>query len=306
MYQNRQLNNSTGYPYPDNVSLSSRLESLVRVNGAIPATIGILDGVAHVGMEPEEIIRLISTAGDQNTIKVSRRDLGYITGLGLRGRKLNGGTTISGTMVLAHLAGIKVFATGGLGGVHRGGENTMDVSADLTELGRTPVAVISSGCKSILDIGRTIEYLETQGVGVGTFADGRTGPVDFPAFWARDSGFKSPVTIRDEVDAAAIIYAQSQLPVHSGLLFANPVPVESALQKEQVDDFIAQAVSEANEQGVTGSANTPFLLKRIRELSNGLTVTANTALVEANVIRGTRVAVELAKLEKRGSYEQAG
>lgn len=288
------------------MSLASRVESLVRVNGAIPATIGILDGVAHVGMEPEQIIQLISTAGDKNTIKVSRRDLGYITGLGLRGRKMNGGTTISGTMVLAHLAGIKVFATGGLGGVHRGGENSMDVSADLTELGRTPVAVIASGCKSILDIGRTIEYLETQGVGVGTFADGRTGEVDFPAFWARDSGFKSPVTISDEVDAAAIIYAQSQLPVQSGLLFANPVPTESALQREQVDSFIAQAVAEGEEQGVTGNASTPFLLKRIRELSNGLTVTANTALVEANVIRGTRIAVELAKLEKRGSYDQAG
>jgi pseudouridylate synthase / pseudouridine kinase len=300
------LTHTTGYPYPENVSLSSRLESLVRVNGAIPATIGVLNGVAHVGMEPEEIIQLVSTAGDQNTLKISRRDLGYITGLGLRGRKMNGGTTISGTMVLAHLAGIKVFATGGLGGVHRGGENTMDVSADLTELGRTPVAVIASGCKSILDIGRTIEYLETQGVGVGTFADGREGPVDFPAFWARDGGFKSPVTIRDEVDAAAIIYAQSQLPVHSGLLFANPVPVESALRRDQVDDFIAQAVAEAEEQRVTGNANTPFLLKRIRELSNGLTVTANTALVEANVIRGTRVAVELAKLEKRGTYAQPG
>ena len=278
----------------------------MRINGAVPATIGILDGVAHVGMEPEQIIQLISTAGDKNTIKVSRRDLGYIAGLGLRGRKMNGGTTISGTMVLAHLAGIKVFATGGLGGVHRGGENTMDISADLTELGRTPVAVVSSGCKSILDIGRTIEYLETQGVGVGTFADGRTGEVDFPAFWARDSGFKSPVTIRDEVDAAAIIYAQSQLPVHSGLLFANPVPTESALQRAQVDGFITQAVTEAEQQGVTGNAATPFLLKRIRELSDGLTVTANTALVEANVIRGTRVAVELAKLEKRGSYDQSG
>lgn len=257
-------------------------------------------------MEPEEIIQLISTAGDQNTIKVSRRDLAYITGLGLRGKKLNGGTTISGTMVLAHLAGIKVFATGGLGGVHRRGEHTMDISADLTELGRTPVAVISSGCKSILDIGRTIEYLETQGVGVGTFADGRAGSVDFPAFWARDSGFKSPVTIHDELDAAAMIYAQSQLPVHSGLLFANPVPVESALERTEVEGYITQAVAEAEHRGITGNANTPFLLKRIRELSSGLTVTANTALVEGNVIRGTRVAVELAKLEKRGSYAQQG
>lgn len=300
------LKRTIGYPYPDNVALASRLESLVRVNGAIPATVGILNGVAHVGMEPEEILQLITTAGDESTRKVSRRDLGYITGLGLRGRKINGGTTISGTMVLAHLAGIKVFSTGGLGGVHRGAENSMDVSADLTELGRTPVAVIASGCKSILDIGRTIEYLETQGVGVGTFADGREGSVDFPAFWARDSGFRSPATIRDEVDAAAIIYAQSQLPLHSGLVFANPVPVESALEKDYVEGLIAQAVAEGEQQGVKGNDATPFLLKRIRDLSKGLTVTANTALVESNVIRGARVAVELAKLEKRGTYAQSG
>lgn len=294
-----------GYPYPENVSLSSRLESLIRVNGAVPATIGVLDGVAHVGMEPEELIQLISTAGHDNTIKLSRRDLSYITGLGLRGKKMNGGTTIAGTMVLAHLAGIKVFATGGLGGVHRGGENSMDVSADLTELGRTPVAVVSSGCKSILDIPRTIEYLETQGVGVGTFADGRSGKVDFPGFWTRNSGVKSPVTILDEADAAAIIYAQSQLQIQTGHIFANPVPVESALEQQQIDAYINQAVREAEEQGISGNANTPFVLKRIRELSNGLSVTANTSLVEANAVRGTRVAVELAKLG-HGTHAQEG
>ena len=269
----------------------------MRVNGAVPATVGILNGVAHVGMDPEQIIELISTAGSENTRKVSRRDLSYIAGLGLTGKKLNGGTTISGTMVLAHLAGIKVFATGGLGGVHRGAENSMDISADLTELGRTPMAVICAGCKSILDIGRTIEYLETQGVAVATFADGRTGQVDFPGFWTRESGFRSPVTIQNELEAAAMVYTQSRFPVHSGLVFANPVPIDFALQKEQIDSHIAQAVQEATDQGITGSANTPFVLKRIRELTNGLSVTANTALVESNVIRGTKVAVELARLE---------
>lgn len=223
--------------------------------------------------------------------------MGFIGGLGLRGQKLNGGTTIAGTMLLAHLAGIKIFATGGLGGVHRGGENSMDISADLTELGRTPVAVISSGCKSFLDIPRTLEYLETQGVGVGTFADGRDGDVDFPAFFCRDSGVKSPKTVIDEADAAAIIYAQSQLPVHSGLLLANPVPEDPAMSKEEIDSIITTAVAEAEQQGISGSANTPFILKRIRELSNGGSVKANEALIEANVIRGTKVAVELAKLE---------
>ena len=250
-------------------------------------------------MAAEELIQLVSTAGSENTWKISRRDLGFIGGLGLRGQKFNGGTTIAGTMLLAHLAGIKVFATGGLGGVHRGGESSMDISADLTELGRTPVTVISSGCKSFLDIPRTLEYLETQGVGVGTFADGREGNVDFPAFFSRDSGVKSPKTILDEADAAAIIYAQSTLPVNSGLLFANPVPEHSAMAKEEINSIITEAVSEADQKGIGGSANTPYILKRIRELSNGGSVMANKALIEANVIRGTKIAVELAKLERR-------
>jgi len=178
---------------------------VVRTNGGVPATIGILDGVARVGMDPEEIIKLASSAGSPKTLKLSRRDLSYVCGLRLTNKLFNGGTTISGTMLLAHLAGIKIFGTGGLGGVHRGAESSMDISADLTELGRTPVTVISSGCKSFLDIPRTIEYLETEGVGVGTFADGREGSVDFPAFWSRDSGVKSPTTIANEIEAAAII-----------------------------------------------------------------------------------------------------
>ncbi|KAI1628875.1 IdgA domain-containing protein [Exophiala viscosa] len=296
-----------GFPYPENVALSSHLESLVRVNGGVPATIGILDGIARVGMQAEELIQLVSTAGNENTWKISRRDLGFIGGFGLRGQKLNGGTTIAGTMILAHLAGIKIFATGGLGGVHRGGENSMDISADLTELGRTPVTVISSGCKSFLDIPRTLEYLETQGVGVGTFADGRTGTVDFPAFFSRDSGVKSPRTIFDEADAAALVYAQSNFPIQSGLLFANPVPESSAMAKDEIDGIIAQAVAEAEEKGIGGSANTPYILRRIRELSNGASVKANEALIEANVARGTKVAVELAKLELReGAAPQRG
>lgn len=249
-------------------------------------------------MGAEQLIELVKTAGQDTTWKLSRRDLGFIAGLGLRGQKLNGGTTIAGTMILAHLAGIKIFATGGLGGVHRGGENSMDISADLTELGRTPVAVISSGCKSFLDIPRTLEYLETQGVGVGTFADGRIGDVEFPAFFSRDSGVKSPQTIRDELDAAAIVYAQSALGLQSGLLFANPVPEDSAMTREEIDSIISEAVAEAEGKGISGNANTPYILKRIRELSKGGSIKANTALVEANVIRGTKVAVELAKLEQ--------
>ncbi|KAI9835319.1 MAG: hypothetical protein M1819_002463 [Sarea resinae] len=290
-----------GLPYPENTALASHLESVVRVNGGVPATIGIIDGVARVGLSAEEIIRLTESAGRHETIKISRRDLGYICGLGIAGKKLNGGTTIAGTMVLAHLAGIKVFATGGLGGVHRGGEASMDVSADLTELGRTPVAVISSGSKGFLDIPRTLEYLETQGVTVATFADGREGKVDFPAFWVRESGTPSPMVLADEVEAAAIIHAQAMLPLSSGLLFANPIPLEHSIAKSDIDAAISEAVEAANKHGASGKENTPFILNKIIELTKGASLAANRVLVEANVTRGTKVATELAKLEREAS-----
>jgi len=174
-------------------------------------------------MSPKELVRITSSAGDKNTLKLSRRDLSYVCGSRLVGKSFNGGTTIASTMILAHMAGIKVFGTGGLGGVHRGAESSMDISADLTELGRTPVTVISSGCKSFLDIPRTLEYLETEGVSVGTFADGRKGNVDFPAFWSRDSGVKSPMVIEDEIQAASII--RRSIPSNTSLRMSNSVVV---------------------------------------------------------------------------------
>ncbi|BCS06782.1 IdgA domain protein [Aspergillus luchuensis] len=289
-----------GFPYPESVALAELLDSVVRSNGAVPATIGILGGEARVGLSPEELVELASTAEKKDALKVSRRDLGYICGLGLAGKRLHGGTTVSGTMVLAHLAGIKIFGTGGLGGVHRGGENSMDISADLTELGRTPVAVVSSGCKSFLDIPRTLEYLETEGVCVGTFADGRQGSVDFPAFYTRDSGLKSPKVIQNEAEAAAIVYAQSQIPVSSGILLANPVPLEHSIAKSDMDHIIDEALRLADVEGYHGSDNTPFVLAKIKELSGGKSVIANRALVEANVKRAAKVAVELSKLERSG------
>ncbi|KAI4942486.1 hypothetical protein J4E91_010084 [Alternaria rosae] len=293
-----------GFPYPENVALASLLESVVRTNGGIPATIGILDGVARVGMDPEELIKLASSAGNPNTMKLSRRDLGYVCGMRLTDKSFNGGTTISGTMLLAHLAGIKIFGTGGLGGVHRGAESSMDISADLTELGRTPVTVISSGCKSFLDIPRTIEYLETEGVGVGTFADGRQGNVDFPAFWSRDSGVKSPTTIADEIEAAAVIYAQHALQISSGLLFANPVPTDFAIPKDEMDVIIAEALKQAEAANISGKDNTPFVLAKIKELSKGKSIPANRALIESNVRRATIVARELAILEAKQEQAQ--
>ncbi|EAQ93242.1 hypothetical protein CHGG_01477 [Chaetomium globosum CBS 148.51] len=203
-------------------------------------------------------------------------------------------------MVLARLAGIRVFGTGGLGGVHRGGESSMDVSADLTELGRTRVAVVSSGCKGFLDIPRTLEFLETQGAFVATFADGREvvdgKGVDFPAFWARDSGVPSPAVVRDERDAAAIILAQERLGVESGMLFANPIPEEAGIPRKEMELVIETAVREAAEKGFTGSANTPYVLTRIRQLTEERSTTANVALVRSNVARAAKISVELAKL----------
>ena len=214
----------------------------------------------------------------------------------MTGRKIHGGTTIAGTMLLARLAGIRVFGTGGLGGVHRGGENTMDVSADLTELGRTRVAVIASGCKGFLDIPRTLEYLETQGCLVSTFADGLTGNVDFPDFWDWDSGSKSPSTVQTEKEAAAIILAQEKLGIESGMLFANPIPEKFAIPSLEMRAAIEQAVKEGDEKGFTGSANTPYVLGRLKELTGDKAYHANKALVEANIIRATNIAVELSSL----------
>ncbi|KAF2203898.1 hypothetical protein GQ43DRAFT_454125 [Delitschia confertaspora ATCC 74209] len=286
-----------GFPYPDNVALASHLESVVRINGGVPATIGIIDGICRVGLSAEELIKLASSAGQSTTLKLSRRDLSYVCGSRLVGKSFNGGTTIASTMILAHMAGIKIFGTGGLGGVHRGAESSMDISADLTELGRTPVAVVSSGCKSFLDIGRTLEYLETEGVGVATFADGRKGNVDFPGFWSRDSGLKSPVTIEDEIQAAAIIHAQNTLNISSGLLFANPCPAEAAIPKSEMDVIIAEAIKQANASGASGKDNTPFVLAKVKELSNGKSIPANRALIESNVRRATIMARELTVLE---------
>jgi pseudouridine-5'-phosphate glycosidase/pseudouridine kinase len=286
-----------GFPYPDNIALASHLESIVRAGGGVPATVGILDGVARVGLDAEEVIRLAGAAGKPDTLKISRRDLGFACGLGSPGRRYNGGTTVAGTMILAHLAGIQVFATGGLGGVHRGAESTMDISADLTELGRTPVAVVSSGCKSFLDIGRTLEYLETQGVPVATFADGREGRIDFPAFWTRESGIQSPMVLDNEKTAAAVIHAHKSLGLQSGLLFANPIPEAFSIAKAEMDKVIEEALQEAAQAGATGAANTPFILAKIKDLTGKNSVKSNKALIENNVRRGTSVAAELMKLQ---------
>ncbi|KAG5984214.1 hypothetical protein E4U55_005651 [Claviceps digitariae] len=268
-------------------------EDLVRSLGGVPAIIAIINGVPTIGVTGQEMIRVVEAGG---AVKVSRRDVSYLVGMGMAGQKMNGGTTISATMLLSRLAGIRVFGTGGLGGVHRGGESSMDVSADLTELGRTRVAVVSSGCKGFLDIPRTLEYLETQGCLVSTFVNGRSGKVDFPAFWARDSGIKSPSSVTTEKEAASIILAQERLGIESGILFANPIPEEFAVPSEEMRVAIEKAVSEANEQGFVGSTNTPYILKRLKELCGDRVVRANRELVRSNITRATNIAVELSRL----------
>ncbi|NXI52275.1 YOW5 protein, partial [Chloroceryle aenea] len=277
-----------GIAYPQNLRMAREVEEIVKTNGAVPATVGILRGQIHVGLTDEELEFLASS---KNVAKVSRRDLPYILSQGL-----SGGTTVSGTMIAAHKAGIHVFVTGGIGGVHRGGENTLDVSADLTELGRTPVAVVSAGVKSILDIGRTLEYLETQGVCVASFGESR----EFPAFFSRQSGFQAPYHVQDEEEAAELIATALGLGLNSGVLIAVPCPQERAASGQVIEEAIQQALNEARSKGITGKELTPFMLQKLNELTDGKSLDSNLALIQNNARVGSSIAVALSKLRKAG------
>ncbi|XP_068258429.1 uncharacterized protein [Nyctibius grandis] len=275
-----------GMAYPQNLSMAREVEEIVTTNGAVPATVGILRGRIHVGLTNEELEFLASS---KNIVKVSRRDLPFVLSQGL-----SGGTTVSGTMIAAHKAGIPVFVTGGIGGVHRGGENTLDVSADLTELGRTPVAVVSAGVKSILDIGRTLEYLETQGVCVAAFGESR----EFPAFFSRQSSFQAPYQVQDEEEAAELIASALGLGLSSGVLIAVPCPQERAASGQVIEEAIQQALSEARSKGITGKELTPFTLQKLNELTGGKSLDSNVALIQNNARVGSCIAVALSKLQK--------
>jgi len=265
-----------GFPYPDNLELAAALEATVRAAGAVPATIGVADGRIRVGLDQPLLERFARGADAE---KVSRRNLGAVLAAGRLGA-----TTVAATMLCAHLAGVRVFATGGLGGVHRGAERTMDVSADLTELARTPVCVVCAGAKSILDLRLTLEYLETQGVpvlGVGTDR--------FPAFYTRDSGLPAPTRVADAAEAAAVASAHWSIG-GAGLVAAVPIPEADALDPAFVDEVTERAIREAGQRGVTGSAWTPFVLGFIHEATGGRSVAANRALV----LNNARVAAEIA------------
>ncbi|XP_072408342.1 LOW QUALITY PROTEIN: uncharacterized protein [Chiloscyllium punctatum] len=272
-----------GMPYPHNLSTAKGVEQIVKSHGAVPATVGIVKGRIHVGLSDSDLQYL---AESKETFKLSRRDLPYILSKGL-----SGGTTVSATMMVAHRVGIPLFVTGGIGGVHHDGQNSMDVSTDLTELGRTPVTVVSAGVKSILDIGRTLEYLETHGVCVATFGKTR----DFPAFFIPKSGFQSPWNVTDEEEAAQLIASARRFGHDSGVLIAVPIPEEQAASSQVIDDAIQQAVVEARNKGIQSKEVTPFILTRIHELTKGLSLTTNIALIKNNAKVGSRIACALSR-----------
>jgi pseudouridine-5'-phosphate glycosidase len=272
-----------GMPYPRNAETAQMVEEAVRSFGAVPATIAVVNGRFRVGLERKEIDSLAKLTG--GVLKASRRDLAAVAA-----RRGSAGTTVAATMFVAHLAGIEIFATGGIGGVHRGAEETFDISADLVELSRTRVAVVCAGAKSILDIEKTLEYLETQGVAiVGYRCD------EFPAFYARSSGFKIEHRCDGLHDLARMIRLQREIGP-GGLLIANPVPEAQALEEAMIEERIAAAVAEAKEQGVSKKEATPFLLKRVVELTGGRSLEANVALIRNNAILAAQAAVELAKV----------
>ena len=275
---------SHGMPYPQNVQTALAVEQIIRDNGAVPATIAIIGGRLKAGLSPEEI-EYFGKKGLGIT-KASRRDLAVICARGM-----DGATTVTTTMIIAHMAGIKIFATGGIGGVHRGAETTMDISADLEELGQTPVMVVCAGAKSILDLGLTLEYLETKGVPVIGF-----GTKELPAFYTRQSGFGVDYRIDTVQELAAAFKAQNDLGFQAGMLVANPIPEAYAMPLETITAAIDQAIAESVEQGIKGKETTPFLLARVAELTGGNSLASNIQLVYNNAKVAAQTAVEYCKL----------
>ena len=272
-----------GMAYPRNVETARSVEEAAREMGAVPATIAVIDGRFRVGLNGQEIERLGELSG--GVVKASRRDLALVAA-----RKGSAGTTVAATMFIASLAGLEVFATGGIGGVHRGAEETFDISADLVELARTRVAVVCAGAKSILDIAKTLEFLETQGVAiVGYRCD------EFPAFYARSSGFKLEHRCDGLHDLARMIRLQRDIGP-GGLLIANPIPENHALEQAAIEERIAEAVADAKAQGVGKKEATPFLLERVVELTEGKSLEANIALIRNNAVLAAQAAAELARL----------
>ena len=276
---------SHGLPWPENLQLASKLQDIVRAKGAVPATIALVEGRIHIGLSHEQLTRL---AQPQSVQKVSRRDIPLVLASGGWGA-----TTVAASMFCASLAGIRVFATGGIGGVHRGGHDNLDISADLMELARTDVAVICAGAKGILDLGRTLEVLETHGVPVVGYQTSQ-----FPAFWCADSGHSLVHQALDASQVARICRIKWDLGLRGGVLVANPPPKDRALDQAYVENHLQQSFADAYAQGVSGSRLTPFLLKRMNELTRGDCLRTNLALLAHNAALAAAIACELQKLEK--------
>ncbi len=274
---------SHGMPYPQNVETALNVERIIRENGAVPATIAIIGGRLKAGLTPEEI-QYFGKKG-QAIAKASRRDLAALCARGE-----DGATTVTTTMIIAHMAGIRLFATGGIGGVHRGAETTMDISADLEELGQTPVMVVCAGAKSILDLGLTLEYLETKGVPVIGY-----GTKELPAFYTRQSGFSVDYRVDSPAELAAFFKAQQALGLKGGMLVTNPIPEEYAMPKAVIDKAIDQAIAECEAKGIHGKETTPFLLARVAELTGGDSLASNIRLVYNNAKLAAQTATELAR-----------
>ena len=276
---------SHGMPYPQNVETALNVEKIIRENGAVPATIAIIGGRLKAGLSPEEI-EYFGKKGREIT-KVSRRDLAAVCARGL-----DGATTVTTTMIIAHMAGIRVFATGGIGGVHRGAETTMDISADLEELGNTPVTVVCAGAKAILDLKLTLEYLETHGVPVIGF-----GTEELPAFYSRHSGLKVDYRMDTPEEIAAAFRAQRDMGLKGGMLVTNPIPEEYAMDDAVINGAIDRAVAESVEKGIHGKEITPFLLARVAELTGGDSLDSNIQLVYNNARLASRIAKAFAAME---------
>jgi pseudouridine-5'-phosphate glycosidase len=273
---------SHGMPYPQNIETAKQVEEIIRANGAVPATIGIMNGKIKIGLNEQELEEF---ATNRSVEKVSRRDFAYILSTGKVGA-----TTVAGTMIAASLAGIKVFATGGIGGVHREGEITWDVSADLTELAQTDVAVVCAGAKSILDIGRTLEYLETHGVPVVGYRCS-----EFPSFYSRESGYQVDFRLDTPEEIASLMEAKWQLGLKGGLVIANPVPEADALDHNEIEEVIEQALKEAKTKNITGKKVTPFLLEKVKQLTGGKSLETNISLVKHNAEVAAKIAAALCR-----------
>ncbi len=275
---------SHGMPYPQNVQTALEVERIIRENGAVPATIAVIGGRLKAGLSAEEIEYFGKKGLD--IAKASRRDLAVLCARGE-----DGATTVTTTMIIAHMAGIKIFATGGIGGVHRGAETTMDIAADLEELGQTPVMVVCAGAKSILDLGLTLEYLETKGVPVMGF-----GTKELPAFYTRSSGFGVDYQVDSPAELAKAFKTQNELGFKGGMLVANPIPEEYAMPLDVINNAIDQAIRECEEKGIHGKETTPFLLARVAELTGGDSLNSNIQLVFNNAKLAAKTAVEYAKM----------